>query len=222
MTNTTLNLTAEVYAYLQKMSLREPEILRQLREQTHKMSMRQMQISPEEGQFLALLVELIGAKKTLDIGVFTGYSALVVALALPIEGKVIALDKNVEWTKIAQRFWALAGVSAKIDLRLAPALDTLQALLDQGEANSFDFAFIDADKVNYPIYYEKSLSLLRPGGLMAIDNVLWDGDVADPSIQDSNTVVLRELNQTLLLDERVTMSMLPIGDGLTLARKRFD
>ncbi len=220
MSDFTLNLTPQLYEYLQKNSLREPEVLKKLREQTHKMSMAQMQISPEQGQFMRLLIELLGAKKTLEIGVFTGYSTLSVALALPKDGKIIACDINIEWTKIARRFWEQAGVADKIDLRLAPALETLQTLLDNGEANTFDFAFIDADKANYPAYYEKSLSLLRPGGLIAIDNVLWSGQVADLSFQDRDTQVLRELNAKLLKDERITLSMLPIGDGLTLVRRR--
>jgi predicted O-methyltransferase YrrM len=220
MSDTTLNLTPKVYDYLQQVSLREPEVLQELRVQTHKMSMGQMQISPEQGQFMRLLVELINAKKTLEIGVFTGYSALSVALSLPSDGKVIACDLNVEWTKIARRYWEKAGVADKIDLRLAPALETLQGLLDEGHANTFDFAFIDADKANYPNYYEMSLALLRTGGLVAIDNVLWDGDVADLNVTDANTTVLRELNASLHIDQRVTLSMLPIGDGLTLARKR--
>ncbi len=220
MSDTTLNLTPTVYEYLQRVSLRESDVLHQLREQTHKMSTAHMQISPEQGQFMRLLVELMGAKKTLEIGVFTGYSALSVALSLPSDGKVIACDTNKEWTKIAQKYWDMAGVANKIDLRIAPALETLQALLDDGQENTFDFAFIDADKANYPHYYEMSLKLLRTGGLIAIDNVLWDGDVADLSVNDANTVVLRELNAKLHGDERVTLSMLPLGDGLTLAKKR--
>jgi caffeoyl-CoA O-methyltransferase len=184
------------------------------------MSMSQMQISPEQGQFMGLLVELMGAKKTLDIGVFTGYSALSVAMALPENGRVIACDMNVEWTKIAKRFWEMAGQSHKIDLRLAPALETLQGLIDNNESGTFDFAFIDADKVNYLEYYEKSLVLLRKGGLIAIDNVLWDGDVANPAVNDENTCMIRKVNEVVLNDERVTISMLPIGDGLTLALKR--
>jgi predicted O-methyltransferase YrrM len=221
MSDVTLNLTPDVYDYLQKVSLREPEVLQQLRAQTQKMSMSQMQISPEQGQFMALLVEIIGAKKTLDIGTFTGYSALVVALALPAEGQVVACDINGEWTKIAKRFWELAGVAEKIDLRLAPALETLQSLLDSNAANTFDLAFIDADKVNYDGYYEKALQLLKPGGLVLIDNVLWSGAVADPSINDQNTESLRQLNKKLHSDVRVSLSMLPIGDGLTVARKRY-
>lgn len=220
MSANTLNLTPSLYAYYQKISLREAEVLLKLREQTHKMSMGHMQISPEQGQFMAFLVELIGAKKTLDVGVFTGYSALSVAMALPDDGKVIGCDKNVEWTKIAKRFWEMAGVAHKIDLRLGSALETLQILIDQGEAGTFDFVFIDADKANYLNYYEKSLILVRKGGLIAIDNVLWGGNVADPDIQDPNTEMIRKVNETLLADQRITLSMLPIGDGLTLARKK--
>lgn len=220
MSDVTLNLTPELYDYYLKVSLREPEVLQQLREQTHKMSMSQMQISPEQGQFMGLLVELMQAKKTLDIGVFTGYSALSVALALPEDGKVVALDINKEWTKIAQKYWGIAGVAHKVSLHLAPALETLTSLLDNGEAGTFDFAFIDADKMNYAGYYEKSLSLLRTGGLIAIDNVLWSGRVVDPYDTDVNTSYIREFNDKLLSDRRVTLSMLPIGDGLTLVRKR--
>ena len=220
MAKATLNLTPKVYEYLLQVSLREPEVLRQLREQTNKMSTAQMQIAPDQGQFMRLLVELMGAKKTLEIGVFTGYSALSVALALPSDGKVIGCDINPEWTKIARRYWEMAGVADKIDLRLAPALETLQGLLDEGQADTFDFAFIDADKAGYPQYYEMALKLVRAGGLIAIDNVLWDGDVADLEVNDANTVVLRELNAKLHGDERVAISMVPIGDGLTLARKR--
>lgn len=220
MSDITLNLTPELYEYLKNNSLHEPEVLQQLRVQTHKMSMSQMQISPEQGQFMRLLIELLNAKKTLDIGVFTGYSSLSVALALPKDGKIIACDMNVEWTKIAKRFWELAGVSDKIELKLAPATETLQALIDNGESNTFDFAFIDADKANYPTYYEQSLILLRPGGLIAIDNVLWSGKVANPAITDRDTVIIRDLNAKIHQDSRVSMSLLPIGDGLTLARKK--
>lgn len=219
MSDFTLNLTPELYEYYQQNSVREPEVLQKLREQTHKMSMSQMQISPEQGQFMRLLIELMNAKKTLEIGVFTGYSTLCVALSLPENGKIIACDINVEWTKIAKRFWELAGIAHKIQLILAPATETLEKLIAEGEGGTFDFVFIDADKANYPFYYEKSLELLRPGGLIAIDNVLWSGKVADPSIQDNNTVVLRELNKKIHVDQRVTLSMLPIGDGLTLVRK---
>jgi predicted O-methyltransferase YrrM len=219
MSDVTINMSREIYEYLHKVSLREPEVLQKLREQTHKMSMSQMQISPEQGQFMRLLIELMGAKKTLDIGTFTGYSALSVALGLPADGQVIACDINGEWTKIARQYWEMSGVGNRIDLRLAPAVETLKELLAQGQANTFDFSFIDADKANYSNYYELSLKLVRPGGLIAIDNVLWDGKVADPAENDSNTVAIRQLNDFIKTDTRVSISMLPIGDGLTLARK---
>ena len=219
MSANTLNLTQSVYEYYQKISLRDTDVLRKLREQTQKMSMGQMQISPEQGQFMGLLVQLMGARKTLDIGVFTGYSALSVAMALPDDGKVIACDINVEWTKIAKRFWEMAGVTHKIDLRLAPALQTLQSLIDDNQSGTFDFAFIDADKANYLEYYEKALILVRSGGLLAIDNVLWGGEVADLQNNNPNVCMMRKINEMILNDDRVTMSMLPIGDGLTLARK---
>jgi predicted O-methyltransferase YrrM len=220
MSTETLNLEPQLYDYLLRVSLREPEILRALRQETKNLAEKGMQICPEQGQFMRLLIELIGAKKTLEIGTFTGYSALAVALALPANGKVIACDINAEWTDIAKRYWHKAGVENKINLHLAPALETLQSFIQQGEANTFDFIFIDADKSNYAAYYEKSLTLLRPGGLIAIDNVLWDGYVANPSVTDESTCAIRAINDMIHKDERVTISLLPIGDGLTLARKR--
>ncbi|OGT37819.1 MAG: SAM-dependent methyltransferase [Gammaproteobacteria bacterium RIFCSPHIGHO2_12_FULL_37_14] len=220
MSDTTINLTSTVYSYLKNNSLREPEVLKQLRNETNKKFQARMQISPEQGQFMRLLVEILNAKKSLDIGTFTGYSALAVALSLPDNGKVIACDTSVEWTNLAKHFWEIGNVAHKIDLKLAPALQTLDKLLTDGEVNTFDFVFIDADKQNYIAYYEKSLALLRTGGLIAIDNVLWGGRVADPTIHDTDTVIIRQLNSKILTDERVTISMLPIGDGLTLARKK--
>lgn len=220
MTNKTLELTPEVYRYLQNNSLRESDVLKKLREETSQLTMARMQIAPEQGQLMRLLVELIQAKKTLEIGVFTGYSALSVAYSLPKDGKVVACDISEEWTDIAKKYWQMAGISHLIDLRLGPALETLDSLLNNGEADTFDFAFIDADKSNYPIYYEKALTLVRPGGLIAIDNVLWDGQVADPKINNKSTTVLRELNAKIHQDERVMMSMVPIGDGVTLVLKR--
>jgi len=184
--------------------------------------MNLMQISPEQGQLMALLVRLLGAKKTLEVGVFTGYSSLVVALALPPDGKLIACDVSEEYTTIARRFWQEAKVADKIDLQLGPAVETLDRLLEQGEAGTFDFAFIDADKSNYDAYYERALHLLRAGGVIAIDNVLWSGDVADPSVQDARTNAIRQLNQKIHQDDRVLISLLPIGDGLTLAMKQGD
>lgn len=219
MTTRTLGIPANVYDYLLSISLREPEILTQLRQQTALHPVGRMQIAPEQGQFMALLVQLIGAKKTLEIGVFTGYSSLIVALALPADGKVVACDISAEFTTIAQRYWQQAKVADKIDLHLAPALETLDKLLAGGEAETFDFAFIDADKSNYAHYYERSLQLIRPGGLIAIDNVLWSGRVADPTVQDNRTKKIRAFNEKLLQDQRINLSLVPIGDGLTLARK---
>ncbi|MBN3952055.1 MAG: class I SAM-dependent methyltransferase [Nostoc sp. NMS7] len=215
-----IGLDNQLYNYLLSVSLREPEILLKLRQETASHPRSGMQISPEQGQFMRLLVELIGAKKTLEVGVFTGYSSLSVALALPADGKIIAADVSEEFTAIARRYWQEAGVADKIDLRLAPALETLDQLLATGQAETFDFAFIDADKENYDGYYERLLQLIRPGGLIAIDNVLWSGKVADPQYQDESTQVLRALNEKLHHDERVTLSLVPIADGLTLAIKR--
>jgi predicted O-methyltransferase YrrM len=219
MSNETLGLPPQIADYLRSVSLREPEILTKLREETAQQPMSQMQIAPEQGQFMALLVQLMGAKKTLEVGVFTGYSALVVALALPPEGKIMACDVSEDYTAIARRYWQAAGVADKIDLRIAPALETLDNLLATGHGETFDFAFIDADKGNYEGYYERSLQLVRPGGLIAIDNVLWSGKVADAEVQDNQTAKIRALNQKLHSDTRVQLSMVPIADGLTLALK---
>ena len=215
----TIGLEQHLYDYLLAVSLREPDILTQLRHETAQLRMDQMQISPEQGQFMALLVKLLGAKKTLEVGVFTGYSSLVTALALPADGKIIACDVSEEFTSIARRYWEKAGIADKIDLRIAPALETLDNLLATGETESFDFAFIDADKGNYENYYERSLQLIRPGGLIAVDNVLWSGKVADSEVQDNQTKKIRAFNQKLHQDSRVTLSVVPIADGLTLARK---
>ena len=220
MATQTLGLEKQLYDYLQSVSLREPEILTQLRQETAQHPMGRMQIAPEQGQFIALLVQLMGAKKTLELGVFTGYSSLAVALALPPEGKVVACDVSEEYTAIACRYWQQAGVADKIDLHIAPALETLERLLAAGQADTFDFAFIDADKSNNEGYYSLSLQLVRPGGLIAIDNVLWSGRVADPQVQDNRTNKIRTLNQNLHQDLRVTLSLVPIADGLTLALKR--
>ncbi len=213
-----------LYDYLLAASLREPGVLRRLREETAGLPYAGMQIGPEQGQFMALLVELIGARRTLEIGTFTGYSALVVALALPPEGRVVACDVSEEFTSVARRYLAEAGVADKIELHLAPALETLDRLLAPGpgggQAGSFDFAFIDADKANYGAYYERVLTLLRPGGLAAIDNVLWDGKVVEAATEDPDTRAIQALNAKLKADSRVTISLLPLGDGLTLARKR--
>ncbi len=220
MSKQTLGLENHIYQYLLSVSIREPEVLTKLRQETAKHPRNIMQISPEQGQFMALLVQLMGAKKALEIGVFTGYSSLVVALALPPEGKMVACDVSEEYTSIARRYWEQAGVADKIDLRIAPAIATLDKLIAAGETDTFDFAFIDADKSSYDDYYERALKLIRPGGLIAIDNVLWSGQVADSKIQDNRTKKIRALNEKIHQDERVTISMVPIADGLTLARKR--
>ncbi|BAW95842.1 O-methyltransferase [[Synechococcus] sp. NIES-970] len=219
MTRSTLNLDENLYNYLLNISLREHPILQELREITAQHQAAQMQIAPEQGQFMAWLVQLMGAKKTLDIGVFTGYSALAVAIALPPDGQVIACDRDPRPTAIAQTYWKKAGVADKIDLRLAPALDTLAQLLEHGAAESFDFAFIDADKGNYLNYFEKCFALVRPGGVIAIDNVLWSGRVADPHDQDKRTLKIRAFNEFLHQDPRISLTVLPMADGLTLARK---
>lgn len=215
----TIGLDQGLYNYLLDVSVQEPKVLQTLREETANHPAAIMQIAPEQGQFMALLVKLLGAKKTLEIGVFTGYSSLVVALALPPDGKIIACDVDEESTSIARRYWQEAGVIDKIDLRIAPALATLDKLIAEGEAGTFDFAFIDADKRNYENYYEKALQLIRAGGLIAVDNVLWFGKVADPDDEDKRTVAIRAFNRKLAGDERVKVSLVPIADGLTLALK---
>jgi predicted O-methyltransferase YrrM len=219
MASRTINLNDRVYEYLVAQSVRDQPVLKALRAETAKLPQSLMQISPEQGQFMALLVQLIGARRTIEVGTFTGYSALVVAQALPANGKVIACDVSEAFTAVARRYWARAKVAKKIDLRLAPAKQTLDRLLAAGEAGRFDFAFIDADKGNYGAYYERCLKLLRRGGLIAIDNVLWGGEVANPNANDVDTRAIRALNKKLKGDKRVSISMVPIGDGLTLARK---
>jgi len=215
-----IQLTDTLYQYVLDHSVREPAVLRELHHETAKLPMAGMQIGADQGQLMGLLVKLTGAKRCLEVGVFTGYSSLAVALALPPDGKVIACDVSEEWTAIARRYWKKAGVEGKIDLRLGPAVETLDRLLAEGEAGRFDFAFIDADKGNYLAYYERCLKLLRQGGLIAVDNTLWSGDVANPGNQKPDTVSLRAFNDALHRDERVDLALLPIGDGLTLARKR--
>jgi caffeoyl-CoA O-methyltransferase len=220
MSNRTLSLDNALYAYLLDASLREHPVLARLRAETARHPHVNMQIAPEQGQFMALLVRLMGARRCLEIGVFTGYSSLAVALALPAEGRIMACDVSEEYTAVARRYWAEAGVAERIELRLAPALETLDALLAAGAAGSYDFAFIDADKEAYAGYYERVLQLLRPGGLVAVDNTLWDGAVADPDDQSADTLAIRAFNESLHRDDRVDLSLVPIGDGLTLARKR--
>lgn len=219
MSNRTLTLDDRLYDYLLGVSLREHPELAALRAATAPHAMARMQISPEQGQLMALLVRAIGAQRTIEVGTFTGYSALAVALALPAHGKVLACDISEEFTAIGRPYWQSAGVAQKIELVIAPAQATLDARIAAGEAGNYDFAFIDADKANYAAYFERCLALLRPGGLIAIDNVLWSGRVAAAST-DEDTVALQQLNRALHGDERIDLSMLPIGDGLTLARKR--
>jgi predicted O-methyltransferase YrrM len=214
-----LDLNDQLYDYVLANSVREHPAQASLRAATRDHPWAGMQISPEQGQLMALLVKLIGARRAIEIGVFTGYSALTVALALPPDGKLIACDISDEYTRIGRPFWEQAGVAHKIDLRLAPALQTLDGLLANAAVGTFDFAFIDADKSSYDAYYERCLTLLRAGGLIAIDNVLWSGAVARPADSD-DTRALQALNTKVHRDERVDIAMLPIGDGLTLALKR--
>lgn len=220
MSNKSINLTDSLYQYLLSSSLREPKLLKALREETAKLPSANMQIAPEQGQFMALLVQLMGAKKTIEVGVYTGYSALAVAMALPDDGQILACDISEEYTAVARRYWQHAKISNKIDLHLAPATETLKQCIDEGKEATFDFAFIDADKENYAKYFDLCFELLRPGGLIAIDNVLWNGVVIDQQNQDADTCAIRMFNQQLLSDDRVDISMVPIADGLTLARKR--
>lgn len=220
MSRRTIAMDDRLYDYLLAASLREPDELARLRQETASHRAAGMQISPEQGQFMQLLVRLTGARRAIEVGVFTGYSSLAVALAMPEDGYILACDVSAEYTAIAERYWREAGVAGRIELVLAPALDTLDARLAAGEAGQYDFAFIDADKGNYLAYYERIHQLLRPGGLITIDNTLWDGAVADPADEEPDTVALRAFNARLKDDARIDLSLVPIGDGLTLARKR--
>lgn len=213
-------VTPQLHHYLLSVSLREPEILQRLRQETAAHADAGMQIAPEQGQFMTLLLKLIGARRALEVGVFTGYSSLLTALVLPEDGQVVACDMNEAYTAVARRYWQEAGVAHKIQLHLAPATQTLVKLLAAGEADQFDFAFIDADKQNYDAYYEYSLQLIRQGGLIVIDNVLWNGRVLDMDDQTADTNAIRALNQKLYKDDRVDLSLVPIADGMTLLRKR--
>jgi caffeoyl-CoA O-methyltransferase len=220
MSRDTLGVSGAVLDYIRRIGTREDSDLKALREETAMHPLAVMQISPEQGQLMMLLVELIGAKKTLEIGTFTGYSAMCVAKAMGPSGQVVALDVSEEFTAIARRHWAKAGIADRIDLRLGPAKDSLARMESSGDAGTFDFAFIDANKSDYESYYESALVLLRPGGLIAVDNVLWSGSVIDPTNTTPDTVGIRKLNEKIANDARVTISLVPIGDGLTLARKR--
>lgn len=220
MSKQTLNLSDELYHYLLSVSLREPEVLAALRKETALDEMAMMQISPEQGQFMSLLVKILNPQKIVEVGTFTGYSSLAMALASADDCKITCCDVSEKWTSIARRYWQKAGVENKFDLRLAPAVETLDQMLADGESESVDFAFIDADKVNYQNYFEKCLALMRVGGVMAMDNVLWGGSVIDDSKNDEDTIAIRQFNNQLLSDSRVDISLIPIADGLTLARKK--
>ena len=213
MSSAHIEMTAALSGYLREVSLRDHPLLARLRAATASHPRAVMQITPEQGQFMQLLLRLTGARRTIEIGVFTGYSALITALALPEDGQVIACDISDEWTSLGRPYWQEAGVAHKIDLRLAPALETLNTL-----TGPFDFAFIDADKVNYDAYYERCLQLVRPGGLILIDNTLWHGDVINPAKQDADTLAIRAINKKLQADPRIDLSLLPLGDGLTVCR----
>lgn len=222
MSRRTLPLDDRLYRYLLDASLREPAALGALRQETDGHPQANMQIAPEQGQFMQLLVRLANARRALEVGVFTGYSSLAIALALPPDGTLLACDISERFTAVARRHWAAAGVTGRIELVLAPAVETLDARLGAGEAGTYDFAFIDADKEGYVEYYERVLALLRPGGLMAVDNTLWGGAVADPGDRSGETAAIRRFNEHVRADDRVDLSLVPIGDGLTLARRRAE
>ncbi len=219
MSNRTLSIDDRIYDYLLDVSVQEPDLLKQLREETADIEYSEMQIAPEQGQFMALLTKLVGARRALEIGTYTGYSSISIARALPDDGKLICCDDSEEWTAIARKYWQLAGLEQRIELILGDANQTLQQMLKEGAAGTFDFIFIDADKQNYLDYYELSLHLLREGGLIAVDNTLWSGDVADPANTEPSTRAIRHFNEMLSQDQRVEISLVPIGDGLTLVRK---
>ena len=220
MSSSTIGLSNELRKYMLDVSFRDDDILTQLREETLTLKEAQMQISPEQGALLSILTKILNAKKTLDIGVFTGYSSLVVARELPNDGLVVACDTSIEWTSIAKKYWKLAGVYNKVDLHLAPAKETLEKLIEDGQGSTYDFSFIDADKINYQSYYENSLILVKSGGIIAVDNVLWSGQVIDEADFEPATRAIRSFNEKLYQDDRVSISMVPIGDGLTLAYKK--
>ena len=222
MSNRTLSIDDRIYDYLCDVSINEPELLTQLREETAQLEFSEMQISPEQGQFMSLLIKLTGAKRAIEIGTFTGYSSICLASAMPEDAKLICCDISAQWTAIAEKYWALAKLDKKITLYIQPAEQTLQMLLDNGAKKTFDFVFIDADKQNYILYYEMALELLKTGGLIAVDNTLWSGAVADPENTEPGTRAIRRFNEMLKQDNRVSTSLLTIGDGLTLILKEFD
>jgi predicted O-methyltransferase YrrM len=219
-TSRTLGLSDRIHQYVLRWGLDEPPVLARLREETAAHPHASMQISPEQGAVLALLVELTDARRCLEIGTFTGYSSLAVALALPADGRIVCCDVSDEYTSVARRYWAEAGVTDRVDLRLGPALETLDTLLADGAAGTFDLAFIDADKTGYPDYWERCVELVRPGGVITLDNVLWGGRVADPEDDHPSTRAIREVNERVAADPRVRQVLLAIADGMTIARKR--
>lgn len=220
MSNRSIGLSDQLHAYLLEVGVREPDVLRAIRERTAALPEHGMQISPEQGAFMALLVRITGARRCLEVGTFTGYSSTAVALAMPPDGHLVCCDASREWTEHARQAWTDAGVADRVELRIGPALDTLDALLAEGETGRFDFAFVDADKPNYDGYVERALRLVHPGGLIAIDNTLWSGRLTDPSVSDASTRAIQALNEKLASDERVDLALVPIGDGLTLLRVR--
>ena len=220
MSNRTLTLDDRTYEYLLAHSLREDPRLAALRAETASHPKVNMQIAPEQGQFMQMLARLSGARRAIEVGVFTGYSSLAVMLAMPRDARLLALDVSEEYTAVARRHWQAAGVADRIELVIAPARDTLDARLARGEAGQYDFAFIDADKTGYLAYYERLMKLVGPGGLIVVDNTLWSGEVANPENREADTVALREFNDTLHRDPRIDLALLPVGDGLTLARVR--
>ena len=220
MANASIGLPPDLQDYVARLGYREPDVLARLRERTARLPEHEMQVAPEEGALLALLVGLLGARRCLEIGTFTGYSSTAIALAMPADGRLVCCDVSEPWTAIAREAWAAAGVADRVELRLGPALDTLDRMLAEGAEGTFDVAFIDANKDQYPDYYERSVRLVRSGGLVAIDNVFRGGDVADASVDDEATRATRRLNERVASDDRVTFVMVPIADGLTLVRKR--
>ena len=219
MSNRTLSIDDRIYDYLLSVSLRESELQKQLREETAGIEYSEMQIAPEQGQFMAMLVGLCGARRAIEVGTYTGYSSISIASALPDDGELICCDDSAEWTAVAKKYWQRAGLEKRIKLKLGPAADTLQSLIDEGQSGLFDFIFIDADKQNYEVYYEQALNLVCQGGLIAVDNTLWSGDVADPDNNEPGTRAIRHFNDVVKEDKRVQISLVPIGDGLTLIRK---
>ena len=220
MSSRTLPLTDDLRAYLLRVGVREDPVLAELRARTLALPQAGMQICPEQGAFLTLFARAVGARRALEVGTFTGYSSVALARALPDDGELVCCDRSAEWTSLAREAWAAAGVAGRVTLRLAPALQTLDALIVEGGVGTFDLAFVDADKANYPAYHERCLRLIRRGGVVIYDNVLWGGRVAGPGDNTPDTVALRAFNEALARDERIDLSMLPVGDGLTLARVR--